>query len=79
MAKLREKATELIVNRDSSDHVTITNTSLAMNIEQFTNFYRSGFESLKLWILMVYFRSCIRNLIYKYSSAVDHVLYEETG
>lgn len=80
VAKLCDRATELIVNRDFSDQVTITNALFAMIIEQPINFNRSGFESLKnSGYLRHISDSGLENLIYKYNNAVDQVLYEEAS
>lgn len=80
VAKLCDRATELIVNRDFSDQVTITNALFAMTIEQPINFNRSGFESLKNSGYLRYISDpALENLIYKYNNAVDQVLYEEAS
>ena len=79
-AKLCDKATELIVNRDFSDQATITNAVFVMIIEQPLNFNRSGFESLKNSGYLQYVSEPkLENLINKYYNAVDQVLYEETS
>jgi hypothetical protein len=48
VAKLCYRATELIVNRDFGDQVTITHALLAMTIEQPINFNRSDLSHLKI-------------------------------
>jgi len=79
-AKLCDKATEMIVNRDFSDQATITNAVFVMIIEQPINFNRSGFESLKNSGYLQYISDPkLENLINNYYNAVDQVLYEETS